>query len=489
MVMLDRYSQKDTDPRNWKCEDLVIAVVSNDLKFPTRIIGNITKLSKLNVEILVEDEYLPLINKKSFVKKNTISKEINKVSKPLEIYWEQIASRVSKSLSSIERSTREIKEWEKIFYNEIVSQKILPAGRVLYGAGSKSMVTYFNCYVLPYIHDSREGISNHRKLVMEIMSRGGGVGTNGSTLRPNGVVAKSVGGKSSGSVSWLNDISNLTNLVEQGGSRRGAQMIMLSDSHPDIIDFIVSKMQKPEILKWLKNNSKDRMISSAASAKIVLNPIGHNKKILYEYVKKHQKEFPKKLVDKVLTTLEQKGTWIINNPEFLTGSNISVAISDEFMDAVNKNGKWTLKFPDIEKYSEKEKQDYDEKWSDIGDVREWKKMGYKIKDYYTMNARDLWDLICFCATYSAEPGIFFIDAANRDTNARSYGQKVVATNPCGEQPLAPFSVCNLAAINLSKFVNKKSREILWKELEKTVRICVRLQDNVIDATPYFLEEK
>src|SRR5699024_11957984 len=80
-------------------------------------------------------------------------------------------------------------------------------------------------------------ISNHRKQVMEIMSRGGGVGTNGSTLRPRNTLARGVNGKSSGSVSWLDDIAKLTHLVEQGGSRRGAQMMMLADWHPDIVEF------------------------------------------------------------------------------------------------------------------------------------------------------------------------------------------------------------------------------------------------------------
>ena len=94
----------------------------------------------------------------------------------------------------------------------------IPAGRVLYGAGSDTEVTFFNCYVMPFVADSREGISDHRKQVMEIMSRGGGVGTNGSTLRPRNTLARGVNGKSSGSVSWLDDIAKLTHLVEQGGS-------------------------------------------------------------------------------------------------------------------------------------------------------------------------------------------------------------------------------------------------------------------------------
>src|SRR5690625_7595955 len=74
------------------------------------------------------------------------------------------------------------------------------------------------------------------------------------------------------------------------------------------------------------------------------------------------------------------------------------------------------------------------------------------------------------------------------TNAIAYGDKVVATNPCGEQPLAPYSVCNLAAINLANMADKENKTVDYDKLKKTVRTGVRLMDNVIDATPYFLEE-
>nr|WP_256444916.1 hypothetical protein [Spiroplasma endosymbiont of 'Nebria riversi'] len=137
---------------------------------------------------------------------------------------------------------------------------------------------------MPMIKDSRNGISEHRKEVMEIMSHGGGVGSNVSTLRPKGTVAKSVGGKSSGSVSWLNDLSSLTHLVEQGGSRRGAQMIMLAYWHPDIIEFIVCKMQNPKILKWLKENSQDQAIRGEATKKIRFEPILPAEKQLLEAI-------------------------------------------------------------------------------------------------------------------------------------------------------------------------------------------------------------
>lgn len=73
-------------------------------------------------------------------------------------------------------------------------------------------------------------------------------------------------------------------------------------------------------------------------------------------------------------------------------------------------------------------------------------------------------------------------------NAAAYGQKVVATNPCGEQPLAPYSVCNLAAVNLALMVDKESKTVDFNKLTQTVKTGVRMQDNVIDATPYFLPE-
>src|SRR5690625_3762458 len=132
--------------------------------------------------------------------------------------------------------------------------------------------------------------------------------------------------------------------------------------------------------------------------------------------------------------------------------------------------------------------DYSENWYNIGDVREWEKMGYGVRVHRHIRAKELWSLINICATYSAEPGIFFIDNANEMTNATAYGQKVVATNPCGEQPLAPYSVCNLAAVNLAEMTNKDTKTIDFEKLKETVTTGVRLQDNVIDATPYFLKD-
>ena len=325
------------------------------------------------------------------------------------------------------------------------------------------------------------------------MRRGGGVGTNGSTLRPRNTLARGVNGKSSGSVSWLDDIAKLTHLVEQGGSRRGAQMIMLADWHPDIAEFIISKMQNPRILRYLIENSEDETIKRLANDKLKFKPLTEQEEAMYQGLLNYRTipgmgGFNEKIMRDAETKLRDGGTFSVHNEEFLTGANISVTLTKDFMEAVEKDGDFELRFPAVESYSKEEMAVYNEEWHKIGDVRDWEKMGHKVRTYRVIKARELWNLINVCATYSAEPGIFFIDNANEKTNATAYGQKVVATNPCGEQPLAPYSVCNLAAVNLARFADPKTKQVDFEALKETVRVGVRMQDNVIDATPYFLEE-
>jgi ribonucleoside-diphosphate reductase alpha chain len=485
LVMLDRYTQKDLHLKTLCVGDLVVTITKNDPKFPARGIGEVVSISKDTVEIKLEEEFLAVAEDADA--NGIIIRNKRIVDKPLELYFEQIAKRVANHLG--EDDSQEI---INDFYHEVSSLNLVPAGRVLFGAGSQTNVTYFNCFVMPFIHDSRGGISDHRKQVMEIMSRGGGVGTNGSTLRPKNALAKGVNGKSSGAVSWLNDLSQLTHLVEQGGSRRGAQMIMMADWHPDIVEFIISKMQNPKILHFLAENLKDKSIVSAAKAKLKFNPLSDEEIMINEFILEQDKKtpgsFPKQIVDAAFDKLNKGGKYEVSDSEFLSGANISVAITKDFMDAVENDEDYPLRFPDVDSYNEEEKKIYNEKWMHIGDVREWEKMGYRVKTYRTIRARDLWNLINVCATYSAEPGIFFIDNANEMTNAQGYGQKVVSTNPCGEQPLAPYSVCNLAALNLSNMVDKKSGTVEWDKLKKTIQTAVRLQDNVIDKTTYFLKE-
>nr|WP_232222899.1 vitamin B12-dependent ribonucleotide reductase [Jeotgalibaca sp. PTS2502] len=495
LVMLDRYSFKDTKKVSLKEGDFVLLTIKEDPKYPARGTGTILSLDwdKGTARILVSEEYQQNIDTFGMKEEGIVTRSIISLDKPLELFYEQIAMRNAHGLAQVEISPEKRYDAFVKFYEEQKVKNFIPAGRVLYGAGSGTDVTYFNCYVMPFVPDSRGGISDHRKEVMEIMSRGGGVGTNGSTLRPRHALARGVNGRSSGSVSWLDDIAKLTHLVEQGGSRRGAQMIMLSDWHPDIAEFIISKMQNPRILRYIIENFDDEQIRTLAHDKLKFTPFTAKEINMYTGIVNYKTiagngGFDESVIRDAEIKLRDGGTYSVNDPEFLTGANISVCITDDFMEAVKQDSVYALRFPDVEHYSKEEMAIYDTEWVNVGDVRKWEEMGHAVRTYRTIKARDLWKLINICATYAAEPGIFFIDNANKMTNASAYGQQVVATNPCGEQPLAPYSVCNLAAVNLAEMVNKDLQMVDFAKLEKTVRMGVHMQDNVIDSTPYFLEE-
>jgi ribonucleoside-diphosphate reductase alpha chain len=439
LVMLDRYTFKDTEKLTLSNGDFVVLTIKEDPKFPARGLGFILEIDwdQKMAKVLVDEEFRGVLDDPEEASTGVINRSLDVIEKPLEVFYEQIAKRNATGLASVERTEEKKAEWFQKFYQELVNLNFIPAGRVLYGAGAGTEVTFFNCYVMPFVQDSREGISEHRKQVMEIMSRGGGVGTNGSTLRPRNTLARGVNGKSSGSVSWLDDIAKLTHLVEQGGSRRGAQMIMLADWHPDIIEFIISKMQNPRILRFLLETTKDETIKKYAKEKLKFTPLTESERSMYQGIANYKTipghgGFSEKNIADAEEKLVTGGNYSVHNSEFLTGANISICLTKEFMDAVENDSVYELRFPDVESYDAEEMKIYNEEWHKFGDVREWEKQGHKVRIYRKIQAKELWNLINICATYSAEPGIFFIDNANDMTNAKAYGQQVVATNPCGK---------------------------------------------------------
>lgn len=213
-------------------------------------------------------------------------------------------------------------------------------------------------------------------------------------------------------------------------------MIMLSDWHPDIVEFIISKMQNPRILRFLIDNTEDESIKKQAKDKLKFTPMTLQEEAMYQGIVNYKNipgygGFSADIIKAAEEKLAVGGTYSVHNLEFLTGANISVTLTKDFMDAVEKDEEYDLRFPDVESYDAETMKIYNEEWHKVGDVREWEKLGYKVRTYRKIKAKELWNLINICATYSAEPGIFFIDNANDMTNAQAYGQKVVATNPCG----------------------------------------------------------
>lgn len=169
----------------------------------------------------------------------------------------------------------------------------------------------------------------------------------------------------------------------------------------------------------------------------------------------------------------------------INGANLSVCVSDAFMEAVKANADWELKYPDLDDPK------YDKYWD--GELDKWVERGGKVKVYKTIKAQYLWDLICSAAWRSAEPGLHFLDRSNKRSNTW-YFERLIATNPCGEQPLGPWAVCNLGAMNLSAYVkdadlgDDKPGWFDFDNFSKDVKVAMRFMDNVIDKTYYFFKD-
>src|SRR3989338_1813152 len=171
----------------------------------------------------------------------------DKQGNPIEQTPEEMWRRIAKAVAGIEDG-RKRNKWQKEFRWAMEDFKYVPGGRILAGAGTGYSVTFYNCFVIPSPKDSREGILHTLSEMVEIMAHGGGVGINLSSLRPKGFRVKKVNGFSSGPCNWAELFSLATkDIIQQGGTRRGALMLMLWDWHPDIEEFITVKQDLSRI--------------------------------------------------------------------------------------------------------------------------------------------------------------------------------------------------------------------------------------------------
>ncbi|SFL28048.1 ribonucleoside-diphosphate reductase class II [Paenibacillus sp. 1_12] len=395
-IFLDRYALKNADTSLTQVGDTVLVLTKDDPKFPAKEVGEVMSRNGSQVKVKLRNG-------------EVVDSSVEKLTLTVEKTPEQMWDRLATAMASVEATPEKRTEWTEKFRALLNDWKLVPGGRIAAGADASDELTLFNCYVIPSPHDSRGGIMTTLSEMTEIMARGGGVGINLSSLRPRRAIVRGVNGSSSGAVSWGGLFSYATGLIEQGGSRRGALMLMMNDWHPDVVDFITVKQTMGQI----------------------------------------------------------------------TNANLSVCVSNGFMKAVKEDLDWQLVYPDTKD------PDYDTVWN--GDLDKWKKLGKKVHVQRTVKAREIWHTIMESAWKSAEPGVVFMEYYNQMSNSW-YFNPIICTNPCGEQGLPAWGVCNLSAINLSKFYDEQKQDVDWADLGRVVRHSTRFLDNVIDKTPYHFEE-
>lgn len=394
-IFLDRYAWKNADTNAVKVGDTVLALTKDDPKFPAKEVGEVIAREGKRVTVRTRAGEL-------------VETSPEKLTLTIEQTPEEMWDRLAGAMASVEAPERQ-ELWRERFRWLLDDWKLVPGGRIAAGAGASDELTLFNCYVIPSPKDSRGGIMETLSEMTEIMSRGGGVGINLSSLRPRRSIVRGVNGSSSGAVSWGGLFSYTTGLIEQGGSRRGALMLMINDWHPDVVDFITVKQTMGQV----------------------------------------------------------------------TNANLSVCVSNGFMKAVKEDLDWELVFPDTSD------DEYDALWD--GDLDKWRSLGKNVIPYRTVRAREVWRTIIESAWKSAEPGVVFMEYYNQMSNSW-YFNPIICTNPCGEQGLPAWGVCNLSAVNLSRFYDEEKHDVAWEELGRVVRYSTRFLDNVIDKTPYHFPE-
>ena len=169
----------------------------------------------------------------------------NGENEPVEKIPAQMWKRLAGALASVETSEKRA-EWERNFLWLLSDFKFVPGGRILHAIGNPNKVTALNCYVIPSPHDSLPGIYKTALELAETFKRGGGCGVDISTLRPKDSPAHNAARVSTGAVSFMELYSLTTGIIGQQG-RRGALMITISDSHPDVLDFCKVKRNRTSV--------------------------------------------------------------------------------------------------------------------------------------------------------------------------------------------------------------------------------------------------
>jgi ribonucleoside-diphosphate reductase alpha chain len=336
--------------------------------------------------------------------------------------------RAAKACAAVE-NTDVIKQVEEEFKKILYNDRFVPGGRILANLGlpGRDGTTMYNCFV----HnpediklkdaDSIDGIYDLLKAQAKTLKSEGGYGINASFIRPAGTYIEGIGSRTPGVLKFMELWDKSSEIITQGSTK---------------------------ILGKKKSQEKNKIRKGAQM-------------LIVEVWHPDVKDF---IVAK-------------QTPGRLTKFNVSVGITPGFMEALESGSDWELKFPDTTFPA------YKEEW--FGDIHDWTNKGYPVVIYETVKASEIWELIMKSTYNRNEPGVLFLDVANR-LNPVYWCDKIKTTNPCGEVPMST-GVCNLGSLNLVTFVKVVDGvpTFDFDEFAKAVGVAIRFLDNInsISATP------
>ncbi|MFB1065508.1 adenosylcobalamin-dependent ribonucleoside-diphosphate reductase [Natrinema sp. H-ect4] len=313
-----------------------------------------------------------------------------------------------------------VEDVAETFTDGMESLSFMPNSPTLMNAGNE-LQQLSACFVMSP-DDDLSDIHETAKKAAEVFQSGGGVGYGFWQLRPYGDSVGSTGGIASGPITFMRTYDQLCETIAQGGTRRGAQMGIMRVSHPDVIEFIHAKNKDVSLAHTLRLNDPDDYTYTTFSealeeARDLIDEDGRVPKHLRNAVEGHLSNF-----------------------------NISVGVTDDFMEAVQNDEEYTFTNPRTEEphiATEETKEMYSR--YDLGDHIE-------VGEPLSIPAELVWERIVQGAHENGEPGVIYLERVNKEHSfdvEKQDDHRMLATNPCGEQPLEEYEACNLGHINLS----------------------------------------
>lgn len=385
-------------------------------------------------------------------------------------YWADRYALKDSSGENIEQSIEET--WKRVsdaigndgvertaFYEILEDFKFVPGGRILAGAGAESDKTFYNCYVIPVETKERR---DYRDMTGESLDDGGW---------------DAMGSDSREAI--FDTIGTMVGIMSRGGGvginwsvlrPRDSYLTRVSGHSSGPVGWMdVASTAVGEVIQG----------GSRRGAAMFMLDIWHPDVLRFINAKRDNSK--------------------------ITNANISVGVSDKFMKALAEDEDWTFVFPDTSHPS------YNDFWN--GDINAWVERGFPVVEFGSVPAREIWLAISSAAHASGEPGVIFLDRYNQLSTANGR-ERIICVNPCGEQGLGAYSVCNLGAMNLYAYVHDKINRVDvkgtrvnsdgtasvwfdaierekyfdWDSFREDVRTAIRFLDNVIDKTPDYLPE-